>query len=155
QRIYFEELRPVGDFGVIVLVDFRADRDGPLAAGFESGGDRNLRLVESVFRRVVHALADYLHGLGAGYVGEHAADLAFIRRPRDWTLDVPFGLLLLQFVAPAFVDDLDRAEFILRRAEHGAVAQVVERFIRSVQEADRKERHVLRAVDFGVGRQAD
>src|SRR5262249_49602520 len=101
QRVYFEELRRVGAFGVVVLIYFRADGDGPLAAGLEPGGDRNLRLVESVFRRVVHALADDLLRLGAGYVGEQAADLAFIRGPRDWTLDVPFGLFLLKLVASA------------------------------------------------------
>src|SRR6266545_839055 len=155
QGVYFEELRPVGNFGVVILIDFRADGDGPLAPGVEPGGDGNLRLVESVFRRIVHALADDLRGLGAGYVGEQAADLAFISQAGDWAFDVPIGIFLLNLVASALVDDLERAEFIPRRAQHQAVAQVVERFIRIVQKIDRDERHFLRAVYFGVGRQAD
>src|SRR5262249_3232541 len=155
QGVYFEELRPVGDFGVVILIDFRADGDGPLAPGAEPGGDGNLRLVESVFRRVVHALADDLRGLGPGYVGEQAAYHAFVSRAGDWAFDVPIGIFLLNLVASAIVDDLERAEFIPRRAQHQAVAQVVERFIRIVQKIDRDERHFLRAVYFGVGRQAD
>src|SRR6266545_672456 len=48
-------------------------KDDTLAPGVEPDDDGNLRLVESVFRRIVHALADDLRGLGAGYVGEQAA----------------------------------------------------------------------------------
>src|SRR5215475_9878445 len=108
QGVYFEELRPVGDFGVVILIDFRADGDGPLAPGGGPGGDGNLRLVEPVFRRVVNALADDLRGLGAGYVGEQAADLAFVSQAGDRTFDVPFGVFLLNLVASALVDDLER-----------------------------------------------